>query len=113
MKILLQIHCSPETLSAQRAVEMVVAIHESRHDLAAVFFYFEGVAHGHDSTIPGRNDIWRRLAAEGIPLVLCQTAWQQRFTSLPDAAFKLGSLTDLVLWLDKADRTVCFGRALS
>lgn len=73
-----------------------------------MFFYFDGVAHAHPDCTAG--PAWQALARErGVVLNLCRSAWQRRFDGLPQAQFRLGSLTDLALWLEQAQTYRCFG----
>lgn len=108
MQYLFQVNAAPGSEPAAAALVAARQLTADGAALAAVFFYFDGVRHAHGDDPQGGN--WSAWAQRhDIPLLLCRTAWQRRYQELPASAFRLGSLTDLVLWLERVDAVRCFG----
>ena len=112
MSTVFQVNAAPSSALAHRAwSEASAALAQDPHSVAAVFFYFDGVAHAQAlGEFAEQHRPWAALAAQfQVPLLICQTAWQRRFQQLPGAAFRLSSLTDWMLWIEKTNAVKCFG----
>ena len=112
MSQVFQVNAAPTTAIAQSALKQASeALAHDPQAVLAVFFYFDGVAHAHEQGEHAQqHEAWTDLAGRyQLPLLICQTAWQRRFQQLPGGAFRLSSLTDWMLWLEKSAAVECFG----
>ncbi|GAB4189178.1 MAG: hypothetical protein Tsb002_15990 [Wenzhouxiangellaceae bacterium] len=108
MRLLFQINSGPDKTPAANALADAHSLTADGAQLAAVFFYFNGVNHAAPG-MAGQTQ-WLRLSQQlDCPLILCQSAWQRRHDGLPVAGFQRGSLTDLVVWLERVDKVCCYG----
>lgn len=108
MKIVYQVNQGPDSADAQQALSAAQDLlqDDQQAELAAVFFYFDGVRHA----AADAGEAWAELAEKHhFPLLICRSAWQRRYDELPTQAYQLSSLTDYVLWLEKTDQVQCFG----
>ncbi len=117
MKYTLIVKDAPyQSQAADTACRFAHALIAEGHELAQVFFYFEGVFNAVANAEPPQDDRhvinnWTKLALENeLELVVCSTAAQRRGVAKPLATgFRLDTLGRLVEAVSLSDRVITFG----
>ena len=82
----------------------------SGHQIDMVFFYADAVLHAFTSNETALVDDWVQLSQQhDIPLVICNTVAEQRYSMATDALippFQNGGLTEFAMAAAAADRVV-------
>lgn len=115
MKILVIVNESPWGSSlGVTALRLVQALINEGEQLSAVFFREEGVYHAQpgrvqDAGSPCLFEAWRLLSRDSdIPLMLCSSAAQRRFSPAPEECFQEAGLVQMMELLQSSDRVVSF-----
>jgi tRNA 2-thiouridine synthesizing protein D len=129
VKFAIQINSAPwENQGCETAYQFSRAAIRMGHEIARIFFYYEGIYNGLRWMVPPEDEKpliqrWSTLATEhGVDLVICISAAQRRGLLEQSESVRLGKLDDdlglgfriagLGLWVDaclKADRFLVFG----
>ena len=96
------------------ALRLVRALVEDGEQLAAVFFREDGVYQSQsgralDAGTPGLSGAWEEVSAvHDVPLLLCSSAAQRRFSQPPGGGFREAGLVQLMDLMKSCDRVVTF-----
>lgn len=114
-RLVLVLHAAPAALAPAHnrsllALKYAQAALVSGHQIDMIFFYGDAVLHARKPTAAAVVSDWQQLAsAHGIPLVICNTVAEQRFSLDTDqllVPFQNGGLTEFAMAAAAADHVV-------
>lgn len=114
-QFVLSLHTAPtEHDTTQRLIKFAEACIAGGHTISAIFLYQAGIFHASNHLDLASDELpikqlWQKLSAKEVPLLLCVTAAEKRGLDTQNTGvFKVAGLAEFAMLASEADKWVQF-----